>query len=47
MITILENGQELKVNLNSKINKMIYYCNECGFYHCNDDITLNIIEAAI
>jgi len=46
MITILENGEELKINSNEKINSMIYYCNECGFYHCNEGVDLDMIEVA-
>jgi hypothetical protein len=44
MITILENGEELSVKLNETISGMIYRCDECGFYHCNEGITLDMIE---
>jgi hypothetical protein len=51
MEKIIENGEELNVTRigieNLLILGMVYYCPDCGFYHCVNGFTLNDIETTI
>lgn len=47
--TIIENGEEITLTQSQfeKISDIVYYCDECKFYHIKQGLDMDVLESRV